>query len=347
MPQFTSSSASPATASDILARAPINIAVIAYDGANAVDVFGPLQVFSSANYVLNKMHPGAGIAYQTQLISLFEQQISLDTQTRVLADGMIDELSQSAPDTLLIAGGKRAPEVASQADIINALQSPIQQTRRVASVCSGAFILAATGVLENRQATTHWDRYAEFTVRFPNVQLNIDALFTQDDKFYCSAGVTSGIDLALHLVQEDYGRRAALETSREMVAFYHRPGGQNQFSSVDGMTPATTESLLKVQEWINQHLNQTLEVSQLAELAAMSVRNFSRKFTHETGLSPSRYIAKVRLNKARLMLEESSTSISRIASLCGYQNSEILRRLFIRELNVSPSEYRKRFHVKP
>lgn len=121
--------------------------------------------------------------------------------------------------------------------------------------------------------------------------------------------------------------------------------GPLQFSSVDGMPPAQTETLVKVQEWIKQHLDSTLEVSQLAEIAAMSVRNFSRKFTQETGLPPSRYIAKVRLNKARLMLEESTLSISRIARECGYQNSEILRRLFVRELNVSPSEYRKRFHV--
>lgn len=345
MPPFTPTSTSPVTAS--ASHPPITVAVIAYDGANAVDVFGPLQVFASANYVLKKMHPDGGIGYQTRLISLFDPQICLDTHTRVLADGLLDELSRSTPDTLLIAGGKPAPEVASQVDTVNVLQTAILPVRRAASVCSGAFILAATGVLDNRQATTHWDRYAEFTARFPNVKLNIDALFTQDDKFYCSAGVTSGIDLALHLVQEDYGRRAALETSREMVAFYHRPGGQNQFSSVDGMTPATTDALRKVQAWISQHLHQSLEVSQLAALSAMSVRNFSRKFTQETGLSPSRYIAKVRLNKARLMLEESNTSISRIASLCGYQNSEILRRLFIRELNVSPSEYRKRFHVKP
>ncbi len=130
-----------------------------------------------------------------------------------------------------------------------------------------------------------------------------------------------------------------------MVAFYHRPGGQNQFARVDGLSVAKTESLIKVQEWISKHLDKSLEVSLLAEMSAMSVRNFSRKFTQETGLPPSRYIATERLNRARLMLEESKTSISRIASLCGYQNGEILRRLFIRELNVSPSEYRKRFHV--
>lgn len=329
----------------MLHKDPIKIAVIAYDGANAIDVFGPLQAFSSANDILQTMYPNSKFAYQTQLISLSQTQVQLDTKTRVIADALLKELTQNPPDTLIIAGGALAPQIASQRDIINALLPHIHQSRRVASVCSGAFILAASGVLENRQATTHWNRYEEFSTRFPNVKLNIDALFTQDEKFFCSAGVTSGIDLALHLIQEDYGRRTALETSRELVAFYHRPGGQSQFSSIDRMPPAKTQALRKTQEWIDQQLHKPLEVSQLAEMAAMSVRNFSRKFTLETGMAPSRYIAKVRLNKARLMLEEGTVSISRIASVCGYQNSETLRRLFIRELNVSPSEYRKRFQV--
>ncbi|MHA2938558.1 GlxA family transcriptional regulator [Vibrio sp. RC27] len=324
----------------------IKIALIAHDGANAVDVFGPLQVFSSANYILRKMHPERDIiGYQTCLVSLTDFQFKLDTQTRVIADALIDEMATIKPDTLVIAGGHQAPEVASQSQVMDTLIPHIHQTRRVASVCSGAFILAASGVLDNRRATTHWERFPVFSKRFPKVRLKMDALFTKDDKYYCSAGVTSGIDLALNLVQEDFGRRVALETSREMVAFYHRPGGQNQFSSIDGMKPAKTEILIKVQDWIEQHLDSNLEVSQLAEIAAMSVRNFSRKFTQETGLSPSRYIAIARLNKARLMLEESTYSISRVARVCGYHNSETLRRSFARELNVSPSEYRKRFHV--
>lgn len=325
--------------------APLDVAVVAYDGANAVDIFGPLQVFSSANYILSTLHAKQVKGYNTQLISLSGPQISLATQTRVLADGLLTELDPSRQDTLLIAGGHNAPDVASRADVAQALLPHIQATRRVASVCSGAFILAASGVLDHRRATTHWARYAEFSARFPHVTLDIDALFTKDDKYYCSAGVTAGIDLALHMVQEDYGRRVALETSREMVAFYHRPGGQNQFASERGVSSAKSKSIIKVQVWIDNHLDNSLHVTHLAEMAAMSIRNFSRKFAEETGLPPSRYIATVRLNKARIMLEESTNSITQVARLCGYQNGEILRRLFIRELNVSPSEYRKRFHV--
>lgn len=323
----------------------IKVAVIAYDGANAVDIFGPLQVFSSANEIYKHIHPKASDIYEIKLFSLTELQIKLHTGTRILTDGLLTDLVEYQADTIMISGGEVALSLADQPEIISQLLPIINQSRRVSSVCSGAFILAATGVMENRQATTHWGRYEAFSKRFPSITLNIDALFTKDDKYYCSAGVTSGIDLSLHLIQEDYGHRIALETSREMVAFYHRPGGQNQFSSIKTTATATSDAIVLVQNWIDQNLNKVLMVNQLAELAAMSVRNFSRKFTREIGLPPSRYIAKVRFNKARLLLEENNISITRIAHLCGYQNSETFRRLFIRELNISPSEYRKRFHI--
>ncbi len=324
---------------------PIKIAVIAYDGANAVDVFGPLQVFSSANQVYKTIDSNSSDIYEVKLFSLMQVQISLHTRTKVLTDGLISDLALYQADTLLMAGGEVASTIADQSEKVNSLLSIMDQARRVTSVCSGAFILAATGVMENRQATTHWARYKEFSERFPNIKLNIDALFTQDGKYYCSAGVTSGIDLALQLVREDYGQHLALATSREMVVFFHRPGGQNQFSGLNEIASAKSTSLILVQDWINENLHKLLDVNHLAEKAAMSVRHFSRKFKQETGLPPSQYIAKARLNKARTLLEETNISITRIANQCGYQNSEILRRLFIRELNISPTEYRKRFHI--
>lgn len=218
--------------------------------------------------------------------------------------------------------------------------------RRVASVCSGAFILAATEVLNGRRATTHWKRYAEFRAHFPKVMLDIDALFTHDGKYYCSAGVTTGIDLSLQLVQDDCGQHIALETARQMVAFYHRPGGQNQFSSpINSQRDLQHPALRKAQHYIHQHLDQALEVAGLADLAAMSVRNFSRQFTVETGLAPSRYIAQTRLNQARWLLESSELTMSQIAQRCGFQSSAILRRKFLQALKVAPADYRKRFSV--
>lgn len=326
--------------------ATLDIALLAYDDANAVDVFGPLQVFASANELLDST-PATQPRYRTRLIALnAKPEVKLATQTRVLCDGILADLAATPPDTLLIAGGTPAPLIAQDQSLIQPLKALLPHIRRVASVCSGAFILAATGALNQRRATTHWKRYAEFRQRFPEVKLEIDALFTQHEKYYCSAGVTAGIDLTLQLVQEDCGQRIALETARQMVAFYHRPGGQNQFSSpVNGYRELQHPALCKAQTYIHQHLNQTLEVAYLAELAAMSVRNFSRLFSAETGLAPSRYIAQARLNQARWLLESSELSLARIAQQCGFPSSEILRRKFQQALNVTPVDYRKRFSV--
>lgn len=325
--------------------ATLDIALLAYDDANAVDVFGPLQVFASANELL--ANQPATLHYRTRLVALnATPEVKLATQTRVLCDCTLAELAATPPDTLLIAGGTPAPLIAQQQNIIQPLQQVLPQVRRVASVCSGAFILAATGALNQRRATTHWKRYAEFLERFPEVELEIDALFTQHEKYYCSAGVTAGIDLTLQLVQEDCGQRIALETARQMVAFYHRPGGQNQFSSpVNGYLELQHAALRKAQTYIHEHLDQALEVAYLADLAAMSVRNFSRLFSAETGLAPSRYIAQARLNQARWLLESSELSLARIAQQCGFPSSEILRRKFQQALNVTPVDYRKRFSV--
>lgn len=320
----------------------IEIALLAYDDANAVDVFGPLQVLASANELLEPKP-----RYRTRLVSLQNKlQITLATQTRVLCDAQLHDLEPARIDTLILVGGTPAPLLAQDQTIIQSLQTWLPQVRRVASVCSGAFFLAATGVLNGRRATTHWKRYAEFRARFPEVHLDIDALFTQDGKYSCSAGVTAGIDLSLQLVQEDCGQRIALETARQMVAFYHRPGGQNQFSSpVNGQRELQHPALRKAQLYIHQHLEQVLEVAQLADLAAMSVRNFSRQFSAETGLAPSRYIAQVRLDQARWLLESSQLSLAQIAQHCGFPSSEILRRKFIQALKVAPADYRKRFSV--
>lgn len=326
----------------------LEITLLAYDEANAVDVFGPLQVFASANELL-EAQPNhlAKPRYRTRLISLqATPEVKLATQTQVLCDGVLADLAASIPDTLIIVGGTPAISLAQDSNLIQSLQKLLPSVRRVASVCSGAFILAATGVLNGRRATTHWQHYAEFRVRFPEVQLDIDALFTHDGKYYCSAGVTTGIDLSLQLVQDDCGQRLALETARQMVAFYHRPGGQNQFNSpITGSCELQHPALRKAQNYIHQHLDQTLEVTALADLAAMSVRNFSRQFTAETGLAPSRYIAQVRLNQARWLLETSELAIPKIAQRCGFQSSDILRRKFLQVLKVAPADYRKRFSV--
>ncbi|WP_298609687.1 GlxA family transcriptional regulator [uncultured Thiothrix sp.] len=331
-----------------MTEACIEIALLAYDDANAVDVFGPLQVFASANELLDlQANHAEKPRYRTRLIALKNTPaVTLATKTRVLCDGVLADLFQALPHTLLMVGGTPAPQISQDLNLIQPLRELVPQIPRVASVCSGAFLLAATGALNDRRATTHWKRYTEFRQRFPEVNLDIDALFTQDGKYYCSAGVTAGIDLTLQLVQDDCGQQVALETARQMVAFYHRPGGQNQFSSpVNGRRELQHPALRKAQAYIHQHLAEPLEVARLADLAAMSVRNFSRQFSTATGLAPSRYIAQARLDQARWLLESSELPLTKIAQQCGFPSSEILRRKFMQALNVTPADYRKRFSV--
>lgn len=322
------------------------IAILGYDSVNSVDVFGPMQVFTTANAVINEHQEAKHAAYTPLLLTQNQSTIRLSTGTQVISDKSFAQYRKNTIDTLVITGGNSARENSNNDKLLQGLKKLDQGTRRTVSVCTGAFMLAALGALDNRKATTHWRYAAEFQRRFTATQLDCDALFTQDGKYACSAGVTAGIDLALHLVQEDHGRRVALETAREMVAYYQRPGGQNQFTSVHGTQPCSSDALRQVQVWLHDNLRQKLDVGSLADKASMSVRHFSRKFSSETGLSPARYLALARLNNARVLLEEGHHSVSRVADLCGYGDAELMRRLFLKELNVTPSQYRKRFSIR-
>lgn len=322
-------------------RSPREIALFAYDDANAVDVFGTLQVFATACSLAKR--DDAGPIYQTRLVTRRGEQIQLTTGTRILSDLTLSQLTESPPHTLLLAGGAPAADLAADESLVAELLPVCQGATQVASVCSGAFLLAATGLLARRRATTHWARYDLFRERFPDVDLQIDALWTRDGKFACSAGVSAGMDLALRLVEADFGRSLALATAREMVLFFQRPGGQNQFSQLTGLHNAASPVLRETQLWIENNLSLPLDVASLAERASMSVRNFSRRFAEETSVTPARYVALCRLHHARLALETSRTPIQRIASHCGYGHAEIMRRAFLRELGITPSDYRNRF----
>lgn len=322
-------------------RRPLDIALFAYDEANAVDVFGTLQVFATAGLMAADTNDLP--LYRTRLVSQDGQSLKLTTGTRVVPDLSLDQLMGDPPHTLLLAGGSPAPRLSENTALVDRLTALCQTVPCVASVCSGAFLLAATGALAGRKATTHWARYALFRSRFPDVDLQIDSLWTQDGKYACSAGVSAGMDLALRLVEADAGRKVALDTAREMVLFYQRPGGQNQFSMLTGLREAASPTLFNLQAWIEDNLHLPLDVGSLAERAAMSVRNFSRRFREETGLTPARYVALCRLHHARLALESGRVQLQRIARDCGYGQSEVMRRAFLRELGITPGDYRLRF----
>jgi transcriptional regulator GlxA family with amidase domain len=249
-----------------------------------------------------------------------------------------------AVDTLIVAGGGGV-HAASQDDALVAwLTQRAGVARRVASVCTGAFLLARAGLLDGRRAVTHWSRCAELARRFPAVRVEPDPIFIQDGAVWTSAGVTSGIDLALALVEADLGRAAALAVARQLVVFLKRPGGQAQFSATLRMQHGSGGAgFERLHGWIADHLASDLSVAVLAEQAGMSERSFVRQYRHSTGETPARAVEQMRVEAARQMLDETREPIKRIASRCGFGSEETMRRSFLRLLGTTPQSYRERF----
>ena len=264
----------------------------------------------------------------------------LELMTTPLAD------YRPAPvDTLIVPG---SPHMASVLDdsapLIQWLRRASGRTRRTASVCSGAFLLAAAGLLDDKRATTHWLMFDMMKQRFPRVQIDRDAIFVQQGAVWTSAGVTAGIDLALALVEADCGHDVAMEVARELVVFLKRPGGQSQFSELLQAQTDDTATFDTLNLWIAAHLNHpTLTVDTLADQAHMSPRNFARVYKEKTGRTPAKAVEVFRLEAARRLLEDSTRNIDQIAVSCGFGDEERMRVTFQRNLGVAPRDYRKRF----
>jgi len=217
-----------------------------------------------------------------------------------------------------------------------------ERARRVASVCTGAFLLAASHVLDGRRAATHWSVCADLARRFPAVHVESDPIFVNDGPVWTSAGVTAGIDLALALVEQDLGRTAALAVARYPVVFLKRPGGQAQFSATLSLQSAD-DKFGALHHWINAHLSDDISLPVLARQAGMSERSFSRHYQEATGLTPARAIERLRVEEARRLLSESGLPVKRISRRCGFGSEETMRRSFLRVLAATPQDYRARF----
>jgi transcriptional regulator GlxA family with amidase domain len=249
----------------------------------------------------------------------------------------------AATDTFIIAGGAGVHAVEADADAVAQVRQCADHAPRVASVCSGAFLLAATGMLAGRRVTTHWERCEQLARRYPDLIVERDPIFLNDGRFWTSAGVTAGIDLTLALVEADLGRSAALAIARHLVVFAKRPGGQAQFSAGLALSGADAR-FDTLHGWISQHLAQDLSVPRLANQAGMSERSFVRQYHAITGVTPARAVERLRIEAAQLSLGSSPTSIKEVARRCGFRCEETMRRSFLRVLAVSPSDYRVRFH---
>ena len=314
------------------------IDVLAYPAVQLLDVTGPVQVFASANDLIAAA--GGARPYAFRVVAQGGEGVTASAGV-ALAAGPLTKKDEPL-DTLLVAGGEGVEAAIENPVLVEWVRQRAGQARRVASVCTGAFILAAAGLLDGRRAATHWKYCAKLAQRFPAVKVESDPIFVCDGAVWTSAGVTAGIDLALALVEEDLGRAMALAVARYLVVFLKRPGNQAQFSAALALQ-AADDKFGALNSWINDHLTGDLSLSVLADQAGMSERSFSRHYAEATGQTPARAIERLRVEAARRLLSESRLPVKRIAQRCGFGSEETMRRSFHRLIAITPQDYRARF----
>lgn len=313
------------------------IVLVGYPGAQSLDIVGPLEVFSMANRRVDRP------AYEICMACEAGGAITCNSGLALAGAVAIANLPPKL-DTILIAGGSDdAVYAAGKSALVPWIKRRASETRRVGSVCSGAFVLAAAGLLDNRRATTHWGFVDELRAFRPAIRLEPDAIFVADPPFYTSAGVTAGIDLALSLVESDLGPECALSVARNLVLFMRRAGGQSQFSPALNVQVTATRRLRKLIVDVASDPRGALGVPQLATRAGMSERNFARVFRDETGQTPAQFVTAARLDRAKSLLESSDWTLARVAERAGFGSPHNLHRAFQARLGVTPAEYRERF----
>lgn len=329
------------------------VAIVVYPYVQSLDLTGPLEVFAGAQRLIEAQGLSDG-GYELQVLSVDGKPLRTSSGLRLLPDASVQEASTPL-DTLIVAGGAGRRAASADEALLAWIARAAPGARRTASVCTGAFLLAEVGLLDGRRATTHWSAAAELQERYPLVEVDANPIFIRDGSpsgdassskvgaIWTSAGVTAGMDLALALVEEDLGRDAALLIARHLVLFLRRPGGQSQFSATLTAQQPEREPLREAQSALLEDLRGEHTVEAMAARANMSVRHFARAFRAELGVTPARYVERVRLEAARRRLEESTQPIAAIAADCGFGSAETMRRVFLRALQVGPAEYRRRF----
>ena len=313
-----------------------HIAFFVYPGFLLLDLSGPLDAFSTANDLV----PGS---YRFSFMSVDGGEVFSSAGLGVLTE----KGAATGIDTLVVVGDPGLSEADISGETIALVRKASQRARRTASVCMGSFLLAATGVLDGRQATTHWRYASRMQAQYPAVRVDGDRIYVNDGGVWTSAGMTAGIDLALALIEEDLGRETARRVARLMVVYFHRPGGQFQHSSLLDIDPGS-DRIRRVLSHIREHLHDQLHVDQLAEVACLSVRQFSRAFTEATGMSPAKAIERMRVEAARPRVEDGRETLEAIAVAVGFADPERMRRSFVRQFGQSPRAMRRAaFRTRP
>ncbi|MEL7587497.1 MAG: GlxA family transcriptional regulator [Prolixibacteraceae bacterium] len=321
-----------------------HVVIVAPQYTSLLDVTGPLEVFAKAASLLAFTNQ-APESYRLHVVSAEGGRVvNTSTGLPIVCEGNIKSVNYEI-DTLLVAGMPDVPENMVSKVTLHWLKNQASTVRRMGSVCTGAFILAEAGLLNGKKATTHWMVCGKMAQLYPDIRVEKDPIFVKDGRMYTSAGISAGMDLALALVEEDYGRDLALMVARQLVLYLKRPGNQSQYSAVLSFQKVSYQPIRDLQDWLPAHLNEDLTVESMAEKVSMSPRNFARVFHREAGITPARFIEKLRVETARRRLGETRLTIEEISEECGLGGPDTLRRLFLRHFRTTPSEYRKSFQT--
>jgi transcriptional regulator GlxA family with amidase domain len=311
---------------------PGTVVFVIFDAYETLDLTGPYEVFGEAGYDLQIVAPKQGLVRSSKGLP-------------VHADVSVGTFDPDRTDTLVVAGGNGVFTARYNRRLVAWVAAAAGSARRVAAVCSGAFLLAETGLLDGRRVTTHWRKADQLAQDYPRLRVDSDPIFIQDGRFWTSAGITAGMDLALALVEDDLGQQVALGVARELNLFLRRPGNQSQFSVPLWSTPPTSDVLRRVVDAIHTDPGGRHAIAELAELAGLSSRHLQRRFTHEIGLPPAAYVERVRVEAAQRDLSERDDPVDAIARRYGFGTAETLRRTFHRIVGIAPSDYRARFRA--
>ena len=323
------------------------IGVLVWPGCDVLDVCGPIDVFFYAKYWLQRYARTCEPGYQCDIIAATPGPVKTTCGIELIATHSYSDIEDGL-DTLVVVGGADAEEASKDPSLVKCARSMAPRVRRVASICTGAFILAAAGLLHQRRVTTHWNYSALLASAYPSIDVDSSLIFARDGNIYSSGGITAGIDLALALVEEDLGPEVALAVARTVVVFPRRPGGQSQFSAHVKLGARLGDvgkrpEIAELQAWMLGNPGEDLSVEALADRLGMSPRNFARLFRSEIGDTPAMFAERARADAARLKLEQSALPVETIAEECGFANAERMRRTFQRLFKVSPHDYRARF----
>lgn len=326
-------------------RAPRRVVLVAVAPIVEIDLVGPLHVFQTANEASQEI--GGSPPYDICVVSTEKSgRIQGACGLEIVVSGGHYASLEGSIDTLVVVTGHSVFGF-NDPQLCEWLNQAAHRTRRIVSIGFGTFVLAAAGLLDRHKVAAHWTVARQLSERYPAIDVDAERVWAKSGSIYTCAGVTPGIDLAMALVEEDVGSRVALHIARMMVVFLKRPGGQLQFSVALKAQMPSTRSFADLAAWVAENLDKPLSVEMLAEQMAMSPRNFARVFREETGITPARYVRQARLDAARVMLEQTRRGLDQIAALCGFGSDEVMRRAFVEEMGVSPTQYRTTFETGP